>query len=280
MGAVQLVPSSDGVQVALHDLGGTGEPLLMCHATGFHAMVWRPLAERLADGFHCYAPDLRHHGDSVVPDGVGFAWRGFRDDVLAVVDFLGLDRPFGVGHSKGGAALLLAEQARPGTFRSLYCFEPIVFPEVAREGMQGNPLAEGARRRREVFPSRDAAYENFASKPPMSALHPDALRAYVDHGFGDQPDGTVLLKCRGASEAQVYEMSAEHNAFEHLTEVRCPVTVAYGTAPEGPPAMIAPQVAERLPHGRLEVFDHVGHFGPLEDPDAIAASVRQAFSTS
>jgi pimeloyl-ACP methyl ester carboxylesterase len=274
---VHLVPSTDGVQVALHDLGGAGEPLLLCHATGFHAMVWKPLAARLAGEFHCYAPDLRHHGDAVVPEGVGYEWRGFRDDVLAVVDFLGLERPFGVGHSKGGAALLLAEEQRPGTFRSLYCFEPIVFPAVAREGMQGNPLAEGARRRREVFPSKDAAYENFAAKPPMSALHPDALRAYVDHGFAEQPDGSVLLKCRGASEAQVYEMSAEHNAFDHLAEVQIPVVVAYGTSPEGPPAAIAPQVAERLPHGRLVEFDHVGHFGPLEDPDAVAASIREAF---
>ena len=42
-----------------------------------------------------------------------FAWSGFATDVLAVVDQLGLDRPSGFGHSCGGAAVLLAEEADP-----------------------------------------------------------------------------------------------------------------------------------------------------------------------
>ena len=36
-----------------------------------------------------------------------------------------------------------------------------------------NPLAEGALRRRPTFESRDAAYDNYASKPPLSVLDPD-----------------------------------------------------------------------------------------------------------
>ena len=58
-----------------------------------------------------------------------------------------------------------------------------------------------------MFGSRDEAYENFAGKPPLNVLAPDALRAYVDHGFADQPDGTVRLKCRGENEARIYEGS-------------------------------------------------------------------------
>ena len=72
-------------------------------------------------------------------------------------------------------------------------------PQVRSEtGPTGdrNPLAEGALRRRPTFASRDEAFENYSSKPPFSALDPDALRAYVDHGFADEPDGTVRLKCR------------------------------------------------------------------------------------
>ena len=61
------VPSSDGVTLAVHDLGGDGPPILLAHATGFHGRVWLPVATHLADA-HCWAPDLLGHGDSVVPD--------------------------------------------------------------------------------------------------------------------------------------------------------------------------------------------------------------------
>jgi len=62
------VPSSGGVAVALHDLGGTGAPLLVCHATGFHGRMYAPLARRLTARFHVFALDFRGHGASTVPD--------------------------------------------------------------------------------------------------------------------------------------------------------------------------------------------------------------------
>src|SRR5205085_4966572 len=139
------------------------------------------MSQRL-DAFHRYSLDERGHGDTRTPAGHHFDWHGFGDDVLATVDGFGLERPFGVGHSAGAAALLMAEADRPGTFRALYLWEPVVMPVDDPPGPQDNPLSEGALRRREVFPSRDAAYDNFASKAPFSVLHPAALRAYVDHG--------------------------------------------------------------------------------------------------
>jgi pimeloyl-ACP methyl ester carboxylesterase len=277
--------TTDGVAVAFTDLGGTGDPVLFAHATGFHGHVWRPVVEALGGAFHSVVFDERGHGDTA-PSPEGQSWHGFALDALAVVDAAGLDRPFGVGHSAGGAALLLAELAQPGTFRGLWLFEPILPPPlpegVAMPGSQANPLAEGARRRREEFPSKDAAYENYAGKRPFSVLDPAALRAYVDYGFaevaGADGDGGVRLKCRRDVEAATYEMAVRHGAVSRLEEVRCPVVLASGgrtDTPFGPDLMAS--LAERLPAGRAEPFHDLGHFGPLEDPTAIAASIRRAF---
>jgi pimeloyl-ACP methyl ester carboxylesterase len=274
------VASTDQVAVALHDLGTDGgTPVLLAHATGFHGMVWAPLAHHLT-GYHAVAPDLRGHGDTPPPVGRGQDWNGFVDDVLAVIDAWGVAPLFAVGHSKGGAALLLAEQRRPGTFRALYCYEPVVMPTEgfpSGAGASGNPLSAAARKRRERFDSFQDAYDNFASKPPLSSLDPEALHAYVDFGFAPEADGSVRLKCRPEIEAQTYEMAAYHDAFRHLGEVRCPVTIAKGGSGEFGPAAFAEAVAAGLPEGRIATFDDLGHFGPLEDPARIAASILEAF---
>ncbi len=268
------VHAADGVAVAVHELGGTGPPIVFAHATGLHGLVWRPVATHLADAFRSIAFDERGHGDSGLPPDLDFDWRGFARDALAVVDAV-TAAPFGVGHSSGATALLLAEQARPGTFRALYCFEPVIVPADPPLGRDlGNWLAAGARRRREVFASREEALANYAGKPPFDRWTAEALAGYVEHGFADQPDGSVRLKCRGEHEALVYEMATAHDGFARLGEVRCPVLVARGgdTEAMSPPALNG--LVERLPDARIEVLPGLAHFGPLEDPAAVAASIR------
>ena len=283
------IPVTADISLYLHDLGGDGPPLLLCHATGFHGRVWEPLARVLSDRWHCWAPDLRGHGDSPVPPGTEMHWERFADDVLAVVDELdrGAAAPLAaVGHSKGGAALLTAELHRPGTFRDLYLFEPIVFPgdledfgeRAQRAAQPDNPMAVAAERRRPTFPSPEAAYENFASKPPLMSLHPDVLRAYVDHGFADAPDGRVTLKCRPDVEASVYRMGAHLDAWHQLERISCRVTIA-ASGDGGTPSLFAPMIAERIPGAQLERFEGLGHFGPLEDPSRVGEAIHAALTS-
>jgi len=56
------------------------------------------------------------------------------------------------------------------------------------------------------------------------------------------------------------------------------VVVASSAEPTGP-AQFGMAAAEALPFGRLEVHEHLTHFGPLESPTELAASVR-AFAAS
>jgi pimeloyl-ACP methyl ester carboxylesterase len=273
------VDSTDGVRLAVHELGDPdpdARPLLLCHATGFHGRVWRAFAEELP-GRRCLALDFRGYGDSTEQEGE-LTWDGFGQDVLAVVDALDLGPVQAVGHSKGGAAILLAEEARPGTIDRAVCFEPIVFPPM--EGPPGpNHLADITKKRREVFDSFEQAIANFAAKPPLGSLRPDVLEDYVRHGFATQADGSVRLKARREHEARTYETGSQHDGFSHLGQVACPVLVVHGGDAEGP-AQIAALVAESLPRGELRAARHLGHFGPLEDPVWFAGLVREFLDPS
>ncbi len=273
---MRYVPTTDGLTLAVHEHGGSGRPTLLCHATGFHGAVWEPLSAELGAGFERWAIDFRAHGASPVPAGAALPWSSMGDDVLAVVDALAAEpgRILGVGHSMGGAALLLAEQARPGTFAGLWLFEPIAPPAAQLAALAGSSaLAESSLRRRRSFPTTADALANFASKPPLQVARADALHAYVRHGLHAGEDGAVHLACQPEDESQIYRGGGSHGAFERLGEVRCPVVVACGEEELGP-AAFTPLVAEALPDGRLERHAHIGHFGPLEAPSHLAASVR------
>jgi pimeloyl-ACP methyl ester carboxylesterase len=279
-----IMTTPDGVELAAYELGGDGPDLLLFHATGFCASVMAPLAAPMTDRFRCWSVDLRAHGRSGRPLDGNFDWSGFATDVLTTVDHLGLDRPYGFGHSCGGAALLLAEERRPGTFGALYCFEPVVLPiPPSTTPSEDNPLSQGALRRRESFPSRADAFVNFSSKPPFMDLDPDVLEAYVDGGFETVPavdggDGqTIRLRCRREDEAQIYAHGGCHDAYLHLDEVACPVSLACGERTDSFGVAVMEADAERLRSSRVEVIPEVGHFGPLQRPDRVARSAIASF---
>ena len=273
-----FVDSTDGVHLAVYDLGGDGVDIVFSHATGFCAGVFLPIMRRLPIG-RLVALDYRGHGRSSRPN-TSMDWAGVGQDALAAVSNLELNRPFGVGHSMGGAALVLAEQAAPGLFNGMWLYEPIIFPPSLREHDGDNPLARGALRRRTSFESADAAFLNFSSKPPFNALHPEALREYIRYGFDESSDGSLTLRCLPETESATYEMGARHDAFSGLASMDMAVTVLRGVEAPMTPSALTTLIVSELPNGHLEEHPELGHFGPLEDPEAMAHSIQLAVTAS
>jgi pimeloyl-ACP methyl ester carboxylesterase len=265
------------VPLAVHEWGGDGPPVLLAHPTGFHGRIWAPIAERLiAHGRTVFSFDFRGHGDSDAPDS-DYSWHGFADDVLAVTEHLGLSSEptlLAAGHSKGGAALVLGEIAKPGTYPRLWLYEPIIFPSlVALPPREEFGMAEAARRRRNEWASKAEAFASYSSKPPLNVMTEASLHAYVDYGLRERAGGGFELKCRPEVEAQIYTMGPTHGAFARLDEVEPPTLVVCGEHTASIPPDLARAIADRLRHGSVEVMTGVGHFGPQEDPDRAVESM-------
>jgi pimeloyl-ACP methyl ester carboxylesterase len=274
------VPGPDGVSIAVHDFGGTGPTLLFAHATGMHGWMWHSVAEHLIGRARCVALDLRGHGDSAFPEPYDFRWAGFGRDVLAAVAAIGADDVIGVGHSMGGAALVLAELAEPGMFRELFLYEPALGIEPDPDALAGQRLMAGiAARRRATFASRADALANYARKAPTAHYQAAVLYDYVEHGFADRPDGAdgadeVGLKCRPEIEAGIYEHSHMPGVAERITELKCRLTFAVGGMTDGYHHAAVASLS-RAAGGRVVRMDGVDHFGPMRQPAALAREIER-----
>ena len=144
------VTSDDGVSVAVHELAGRHDlpPLLISHATGFHAHCYVPIARMLGDRYRCLGLDFHGHGETApVPDWT-IDWSHFGDDVVAAAAAIAPDGGLvGFGHSMGGAALLMAAHRRPELFTRLVLFEPIAQLPVRIDAVRRRDAADPDRRR-------------------------------------------------------------------------------------------------------------------------------------
>jgi len=274
-------PSTEGIAVAVHDLGGAvdGPQLLVSHATGFHAHCYTPLARALGKTFRCVGLDYRGHGETAVGPGWQVDWRRFGDDALAAARRIAPSGGLvGFGHSMGGSALLMAARRDPDLFEHLVLFEPISHegsrPTLTQAEIREFPIVVGATRRRRRFTSFDEAYDNFRTKPPLSSMDDESLRNYVDHGFrpvtGDDGTAGVELRCTPELEADIFVTGVTNGVWDLLPEIRTPTLVLGGRVEERQPSAQAEAIAGHLADGTYVLLDHQTHFGPFSHPAEVA----------
>jgi len=284
-GPRQIAVEREGLRIAALDWGGDGTPLLFLHPNGLCAGLFEPLALRLRDTFRPVAVDLRGHGGTDTPTTrAGFGFAEMAADVVAVLDHLGIDETVAVGESLGGGVSVLVDELRPGVIRRLLLCEPVAFspdgrtlrPAGTGHGDGGNYMSTIARKRRAVWPDRDAVFESYRSRPPFDVVAPEALAAYVRWGFVDRHDGRVELACPPEVEATIFEVSGESigapAAWRHLDQLTTDAVLACGDASELPAEWFAAQ-AEHA--GAPLVTLAGGHFFLQEDTARAAHLVRE-----
>jgi pimeloyl-ACP methyl ester carboxylesterase len=82
---------------------GTGEPVMLLHGFPQHWYAWRHVIPQLAGDYRLICPDLRGFGWSDTP-ARGYDTAGRAADVIAIMDALGLERVWLVGHGWGAWA--------------------------------------------------------------------------------------------------------------------------------------------------------------------------------
>lgn len=268
---VQL-PSRGGAMAVL-DFGPPDRPVdvVFSHANGFNGRTYRTILAPLAASLRVLAIDMRGHGATTLPADVETrgGWNDFRDDLLAFLDAEADGPVVLAGHSMGGTASLLAAAHAPERVKTLALFDPVIFAiDVPRVTMGDNPLADGAQRRRAVFPSKAAAVEAYTGRGAFRSWRPEQLADYVEAGFRDTGDGEVTLTCAPAWEASNFR-THNYDPWAAFRATRCPIRIL--RADVGSTARLDEGMSELLATGRVQVdlIPGTSHFLPMERPELV-----------
>jgi pimeloyl-ACP methyl ester carboxylesterase len=119
-----------------YEVHGKGEPLVLLHGFGGSSQVWEKFIPELSKNYKTIVPDLRGHGRSTNPTG-RFTHRQSAQDVLMLLDKLGITQVRGMGISTGGMKLIHMATQQPSRVEAMVLIgATIYFPEQAREIMR------------------------------------------------------------------------------------------------------------------------------------------------
>lgn len=103
-------------------MAGSGEPLVLLHGWPQTWREWNTMIPELAKHYTVIAPDMRGFGDSDKP-GSGYDKRTVAEDIYQLVNHLGFDEVYLVGHDIGMMVAYEYASAHPGRVRKLAMLE-------------------------------------------------------------------------------------------------------------------------------------------------------------
>jgi pimeloyl-ACP methyl ester carboxylesterase len=279
----------DGFSLA-YDRSGAGQPVILLHGWPGDRTDYQALVPLLEGGAEVVVPDLRGFGASdkhPAPPAEAYSAAGQARSVLGLADELGLAAPVLAGYDIGGRIAQAAARAAPDRVRAL-----VVSP----------PLPGGGRRVLEPEAQREFWYQPFHNLALVEELldgRPEAVRAYLRHfwshwsGPAFEPDDRRLdhlaeaYGAPGAMTASVawyragsgmVAMSLAERAPAPGERVAVPTTVLWPEHdPLFPPAW-SDRLGEFFAAVELRHLDGVGHFTPVEAPEAFAAAIREVLA--
>ena len=275
------LPGRGPGEMALLDFGPRDRPVdvVFLHANGFNARTYRSILGPLSPTLRIIAADQRGHGATTLPadPATRADWYDLRDDLLALLDALDVHDVTLAGHSMGGCASILATAADPARVRDLRLFDPVVVPRptAAAAQMNHSPLVEGARRRRAVFPSRQAALDAYRGRGAFRTWPEETLADYVAGGFRDLPSGEVTLACDPSWEASNF-VSHAHDTIGALLQLKRPLHIL--RAEEASTCRIdeiLPDLEARSDFA-MRTLPGTTHFLPMERPGEVRAALQES----
>lgn len=232
---------------------GSGVPLVLVHGGEGDRTAYATLREHLGAGIRAISYDQRDSGITVNPP-VPYTLDDLGDDIVALLDALGLPSAHLLGTSLGGAVAQHAALRHPGRVSSLTLVATT--PSFALGADTINELLE---------------------------LSSSNLRSTVDDYFVT-PEGQARIGARAAQalvardpeqRARRHAAAREHEIRDRLGEIAAPTLIVHGTEDLLAPYTGALLMEQRIPNAELRSIEGGRHAVGMEFADRIASWARE-----
>ncbi|KAJ7628804.1 alpha/beta-hydrolase [Roridomyces roridus] len=282
-----------------------GLTLLFGHGVGAHKEIWEPVIEDIfaMDKRRCireaWAMDRQDHGDAALLNAEEIA-RNRKDGVYsyewsrAIAAFASSPRMRGhrivtISHSAGAISMVGSTKfvdLERNPFVAMILVEPSIVAAELDPYTEGGigPLTSAIRIRRDTWDSREAAHKWMQTRFPWNMWDPRVLRAHIDHGFKDTPEGKVTLKCDKSHEANAFLDKVAH--FDSVDQVGricslLPLHIIWGDRDDIIPEAGKGSISDRS-QGRVAASVtkmEGGHMLVQETPTELALELCRLFET-
>lgn len=247
---------------------GSGPAVVLLHGTSANHAVWEPVGDELAHSATVIALDQRGHGRSDKPR-MGYTAPDFADDVVAVLDALGIESAMVAGHSLGGRNAWVAAAQHPERVTGAVVVDYTPYVEASVLNALDVRVADGFR----DFADTTEIAEYLRAR--YSAILPGAVHRRAQWGYEQNSDGRWVAR-------------ADKNAMRLLIEgFRTPWDAEFRSVPtrmthlRGAKSRIVSDDAWQKARAdraadRWVVVDEADHYIPEEHPLLVAAEIAHA----
>ena len=183
-----------------YETHGSGRPIILLHGGLGSGEMFGPVTGMLAANHQVIVPDLQGHGRTADIDRP-IDVKLMADDIAALIDQLGLDRPDVVGFSLGGGVAFFVASKYPEKVRKLV----MASANIRRDAIPAEMLAQQDQ--------VSAAAAEFMKDTPMYQTYERLAPRPGDFG--------TLLDKVGASMAKDFDFSDEVQALQVPTMIVC-----------------------------------------------------------
>jgi pimeloyl-ACP methyl ester carboxylesterase len=266
------ITTDDGVKLHYEE-AGAGTPIVFVHEFAGDLRSWEPQFAHFSRRYRCIAYNARGYPPSDVPESMErYSQELARDDVLAVLDGLKLQRAFVVGLSMGGFAALhfgIKYSARALALVVAGCGYG-AHPD-RREEFQRSSRANAKLMLEEGMAKFAATYGHNAARLQLRDKDPRGFARYIQYLTEHSAQGSAnTMLGYQARRPSLYELGKE------MAGITAPTLVVAGD--EDDPTLEPGLLMKRtIPNMGLVVLPRSGHALNLEDPALFNRIVEDFF---
>jgi 3-oxoadipate enol-lactonase / 4-carboxymuconolactone decarboxylase len=248
----------NGHLVAYRHRKGRGGPcVVFANSLGSDQGLWDGVIARLAPGFDTLTHDLRGHGLSAL--ATGYLVPDMADDLIALLDRLGLSQVILCGVSVGGMVAQSVAARRPDLVQALILSNTAARIGTADRWNDRIAAVEAAG----IASIADAILDNWFA-PSFRAVHPDLWALYR----------TMLCRTPAAGYAATCAAIRDSDLSAQTGTITAPTLCIAGAEDRSVTPEQVAELATAIPGARLEVLEGTGHLPALETPARMAALIE------